>query len=98
MAKNQNQKKMKQWIIDNFFTGRARFMSFLGFVFVIVFLSINVWQIGNWNLSFHRHQMTPEVYERLVTGTLKDLFSIIMMIVAFYFRNDDLKPQKETHV
>lgn len=80
---------MKQWIIDNVFTGRARFMSFLGAVFVVAFLSIVVYQMGYWNIYLSKGKLTHEVYERLVTGSLKDLFSIIMMIVAFYFRNDD---------
>lgn len=87
---------MKQWLIDTFFTGRARFMSFLGTVFVLVFLSVVVYQMGYWNIYLKRGTITHEIYERLVTGSLKDLFSIIMMIVAFYFRNDDAKPEQKT--
>lgn len=84
---------MKQWIIENVFTGRARFMSFLGAVFVIVFLSIICFQMGNWNIYLSKGKITHEIYERLVTGSLKDLFGIIMMIVAFYFRNDEKKEE-----
>lgn len=86
---------MKQWILDNFFTGRARFMSFLGSVFVLVFLSIVVYQMSYWNIYLKRGTISHEVYERMVTGSLKDLFSIIMMIVAFYFRNDDGKQPEQ---
>jgi hypothetical protein len=84
---------MKQWIIENVFTGRARFMSFLGAVFVLVFLSIIAYQMGYWNIYLNKGKISHEVYERLVTGSLKDLFSIIMMIVAFYFRNDEKKEE-----
>ena len=80
---------MKQWVIDNIFNGKSKFMSFLGAVFVVVFLSIVISQMSYWNYYMSRNKITIEVYERMVTGAMKDLFSIIMMIVAFYFRNDD---------
>ncbi|HLO37983.1 MAG TPA: hypothetical protein VK173_05830 [Lacibacter sp.] len=80
---------MRQWIIDNVFSGKSKFMSFLGAVFVIGYLSITVYQMGNWNIYLSKGKITTEIYERMVTGSLKDLFGIIMMIVAFYFRNDE---------
>ena len=86
---------MKQWIIENIFQGRARFMSFIGTVFVCMYLVVTFYQISYWNIYMSKGKMTLEIYERMVTGSLQNLFSIIIMIVAFYFRSDEKKEEQK---
>lgn len=66
-------------------------MSWMGGVFVIAYLVMSIYQIGQINYFFSKGKIPEEIYERVSGTIIKDLLEIVTIIVLFFFKNNTSK-------
>ena len=72
-------------------SSKLSFMAWIGSVFIITYLIINIYQMVQLNYFFAKGKVSEEVFERLIGGNIKDLLEIVMIIVLFLFKNQTTK-------
>ena len=72
-------------------SSKLSFMAWIGSVFIITYLITNIYQLVQLNIFFAQGKVKEEAFERLVSGNIKDLLEIVMIIVLFFFKNQNTK-------
>ena len=72
-------------------SSKISFMAWIGSVFIITYLITNIYQLVQLNIFFAQGKVKEEAFERLVSGNIKDLLEIVMIIVLFFFKNQNTK-------
>jgi cadmium resistance protein CadD (predicted permease) len=72
-------------------SNKLSFMAWIGSVFIITYLITNIYQLVQLNIFFAQGKVKEEAFERLVSGNIKDLLEIVMIIVLFFFKNQNTK-------
>lgn len=84
---------MVEWFKGQF-ANRTSFMSWMGGLFVLFYLVITAYQIGQVNIFYNKGKIESEIFERINSSYFVALKDIVMIIVLFFFRNNNTQEGK----
>lgn len=70
-------------------------MNFIASLIVIVFVSISVFEIIQFNILLKKGVIDVELYERLRGNAFYKVFELTMIVVMFFFKGEQSKVEKE---
>lgn len=78
-----------------FKTKIVKTMNFIASLIVIVFVSISVFEIIQFNILLKKGVINVELYERLRGNAFYKVFELTMIVVMFFFKGEQSKVEKE---
>jgi hypothetical protein len=94
---NCSKEKYKRTLkMGNLFkTKIVKTMNFIASLIVIVFVSISVFEIIQFNILLKKGVINVELYERLRGNAFYKVFELTMIVVMFFFKGEQSKVEKE---
>ncbi len=67
---------------------KLSFMSWIGSAFIVTYLAMSAYSVGQVHYLFLKGMIKEDVFERMISGQQQRLLEIVMIIVLFFFKGN----------